>query len=83
MVAGEARRSCLAGGSFAYLVQGEASGHAMCSGCDLEMAEVCPGVSISCIKYYLSTDSFLKHPSLPQKTTYHENIDSSLYIIIP
>ena len=43
------------------------------------MAEVCPGVSISCIKYYLSTDSFLTVNTLPEKTTYHENIDSSLY----
>ena len=49
-VAGEARRSCPAGGSFAYTAQGVASAHATYSGCDLEMIDVCPGVSISYIR---------------------------------
>ena len=51
-VAGDARRSWPAGGSFAYVAHGVDSAHAMCSGRDLEMAEVCPGVSISCGTIY-------------------------------
>ena len=47
MVSGEAMRSCPEGGSLAYDAQGEALGHAMCSGKDIEIAEVWPGVSIS------------------------------------
>jgi hypothetical protein len=48
MVAGDAMRSWPAGGSFAYVAHGVASAHAMYCGYVLEMAEVCPGVSISC-----------------------------------
>lgn len=56
VVAGEARRSWPAGGSFAKFSQGEEAAQAMCSGCEVEMAEVCPGVSISCVKFYVSNE---------------------------
>jgi len=46
-VAADASLSCPAGGSLAKDSQGVACAQAMCSGCEVEMTAVCPGVSIS------------------------------------
>ena len=46
-VDGDAMRSWPAGGSDAYLDQGDLAAQAMCSGWAADMAVVCPGESIS------------------------------------
>ncbi len=47
VVAAEARRSWPAGGSLAKFSHGIACAQATCSGCDVDIMAVCPGVSIS------------------------------------
>lgn len=46
-VALDAMRNCPGGGSLAKVSQGVEPAQAMCSGCEAEMIEVWPGVSIS------------------------------------
>ena len=71
-VAADAMRNCPAGGSLAKDSQGVEPAQAMCSGCDADMIEVWPGVSISYryIGYYKFNSEV--------EGRYHHDINSPL-----
>lgn len=73
-VAAEASRSCPAGGSLAKSVQGLAWLHAICSGCEVAITAVCPGVSISCGARVINK-GYRYHN---RKIACHQNVDASL-----